>query len=374
MGLRAKTAGLAIVTALGVTGATEACRAPTQVTLEVTYSGACGELGGVAFIIATEPRVAESRIEGNVFTTKTIECTGGGTPGRPARVGTLVVTPNGSTDRAAIIVIAGVGKPVEECKAKDGYLGCIVARRAFSFVEHASLTLDVPLDRDCKDVPCNEVSTCKRGACVDSAVNCSSDGCSKPGELADGGLATVDAPTSSDAYVQADALFDALIEPPTDAPVDSPVDASGDSGSCELADVALTCDTTPVMTETCAAGQRCCYGFDFDGGSSSGGGGPSKYGCRTNCSGTPSEPEVNCRSAKNCPDGTVCCLGQFFGAPTTCMTKCDLMSFDGSSGSSGGGGSSAQICADDCECLNGTCSVPVTVGTSPPQRLMKCSP
>jgi hypothetical protein len=87
-----------------------------------------------------------------------------------------VVTPNDDTGRASIIVLAGFGKRVEQCKAADGYFGCIVSRRSFLFVDHAALTLDIPLDPDCRNVPCNAVSTCRKGACVDSTVDCSADG------------------------------------------------------------------------------------------------------------------------------------------------------------------------------------------------------
>src|SRR5258706_7055113 len=100
-----------------------ACRSATQMTLEVTYSGKCGDLGPVAFIVGTDPEISESRIETNVFTTTTSQC-------EPipsgSLVGTLVITPNDDTGRASVIVLTCVGQPVEKCKAKDGYFGCIV--------------------------------------------------------------------------------------------------------------------------------------------------------------------------------------------------------------------------------------------------------
>ena len=180
----------------GISGTSEGCRTATQVELVVTYDGKCSDLQEVAFIIGTDRGVAEARIESNVFTTTTTHCE----QGSPARVGTLVVTPNDATGRASIIVLASFGQSVSECKPDKGYAGCIIARRAFAFVYDSALTLEIHLERSCKDVPCDAESTCKHAACVNSTVACAASGCSKPGVLADGGTELVDAPTNPDAY------------------------------------------------------------------------------------------------------------------------------------------------------------------------------
>jgi hypothetical protein len=80
----------AIAATFAIVGATEACRTATQVELVVTYDGECSDVDEVAFIIGTDPQLAEARIESNVFTTSTTHCE----QGSPSTVGSLVVTPN----------------------------------------------------------------------------------------------------------------------------------------------------------------------------------------------------------------------------------------------------------------------------------------
>jgi hypothetical protein len=158
----------------------DACREPTQVTLEIRTEPPCRELGGVAIAVASVPATAEER--GATFPdTATTQCDS------PSTVGTLVVTP--SADAAAIVVLAAVGgKKVSECKP-GSYDRCIVARRRFSFIEHVSLTVPIDLTTDCVGIPCEALSTCKKGLCVDSALDCDETGCADLGTTKDGGAA-----------------------------------------------------------------------------------------------------------------------------------------------------------------------------------------
>lgn len=366
VGPRAKKATVCVALgfALALASTSEGCRNATQVELVITYDGPCKDLeqGSVGFIIATDPYVAEDRIKTNTFTTTTTDCTQ--LSPTLARVGTLVVTPNDSTDHASIIVLAGFGKRVEECKAADGYFSCIIARRTFNFVDHTGLTLEMPLDPDCKNVPCDAVSTCARGQCVDSTVDCSGGRCNKPGELPDGGLATVDAPTSSDAYTQQDApppTDGPIVDAPTDSPiVDAPMDAPFDGASCTgQNNVAVSCKTPPNNTKMCAPGNWCCYGFTP--GDAGDAGGPS-YDCRPSGSCASMAPNyiVQCLSSQNCGIGQTCCL--FMGMGTQCSTSCPT-----------DGGFAATVCISDCECKPGrSCTGTGTVGDSPPQDIRTC--
>jgi hypothetical protein len=360
---RAKQAIIAFAIVCGGAAASQACRSPTQVTLDVTYSGPCSDLGGVALIVGTDPYKSEERIVGNVFTTSTSQCT----PGTPSRIGTLVITPNENGDRMSIIVLAGIGKRPEECKASEGYFGCIIARRGLGFVTSTSLTLGVSLDADCRNVPCNAVSTCSRGLCVDSNVECGADGCSSPGALPDGGIEPVDAPLTPDAYVQADAP----IEPEEDSAI-PPVDSGVDAGFCEEPDEHVKC-TTPLTTKTCQANEGCCYAVNPGGDGGGGDGGGSQYDCRPtgSCNFGGANPNVMCKSARNCAVGLVCCVVPMTGGGTSCMAKCAYPM----GGPDGGQDFPLdQACADTCECRRGgTCSVDFSLGTSPPQAMKKCS-
>lgn len=350
----------------------EACRTATQVELVVTYDGACSDLQEVAFIIGTDPTVAEGRIESNVFTTTTSHCA----PGSPSQVGTLVVTPNDATGRASIIVLASFGgQHVTECKPEKGYAGCIVARRAFAFVDHTALTLDIPLEQSCKDVPCNAESTCRHAACVNSTVSCNASGCGDPGVIADGGIEYTDAPTTSDAYVQGLDAQPPIVDgsadsaPPGDGSFDGappPSDGSADtgtgSGSCTGMGVAqpVSCVTT-LGGRVCSTPGTLCGYSDVAAMSPDGGGVPAGYACRTPNESTPSSqnPSIACRSTVNCPANSVCCLNMFAGSvscTTPGITTCI------------GGGMSIQTCNQSCECqANEMCGPGPSLGNAPSQ-------
>jgi hypothetical protein len=344
---------------VGMTGASEACRTATQVELDVTYDGLCTDLQEVAFIVGTDPTVAESRIETNVFTTTTSHCE----PGSPSRVGTLVVTPNDATGRASIIVLASFGgQHVTDCKPEKGYAGCIIARRAFAFVDHTALTLEIPLEVSCKNVPCDAVSTCKHASCVSSETMCTGSGCGDVGVSADGGPEYVDAPTDPDGYVQSRDAEPPPVDgaPPADAAPDGPIvmmDAAVDTGAGRCYPFEpVSCSPTGAAGPDCATGEVCCRSFPtfFDAEMPM----QTPYACRAPAScytdmSQGSATVVRCRSSRNCPTGNVCCLNTMTAnGESMCMTSCAFSGFDS-------GPTFPQACESSCECPNGkACNVP----------------
>ena len=71
--------------------------------------------------------------------------------------------------------------------------------------------------------------------------------------------------------------------------------------------------------------------------------------------------------APNCPTGQVCCLEGLGGGTMCSSTNCTMPD--------GGFPGTGQVCEDACECRGGgTCSTAVSVGTNPPQQMLKCAP
>ncbi|MBL8613427.1 MAG: hypothetical protein JNL38_39170, partial [Myxococcales bacterium] len=150
--------GLALPVALAV-----ACRAPTQARVDIVTTAPCAELTGVALTVKSRPVAAEQAVAGRFVTATTRECASG-------RVGDIVLAPG--EDTGAIVVVAGYkGVPATDC-VPPAYANCIVARRSFSFIEHTTLTIPISLDPDCVNVPCDALSTCSKGKCVDATVRC----------------------------------------------------------------------------------------------------------------------------------------------------------------------------------------------------------
>lgn len=209
-GVRGRALLSYVIVATAIVGSAHGCRDATQATLRISTSATCTDIRDVAITVAGDSTVAEAR-GADYPSTVAATCDAG-------LVGTLVVTPGDTGDSAAVVVAAGVFVASSQCKP-PAYKGCIVARRRFSFVEHVALSLPISLDLDCTDVPCDSLSTCSRGKCVDSRVECTPAGCTAigdtptlpPGDAGDGGDAAVTDAPSSDV-------------------VDAKVDAPGDGG------------------------------------------------------------------------------------------------------------------------------------------------
>ena len=169
--LASKPAILAAVGSIALVGlagwGSEACRDATQVTVDIRTLGIpCSSLKGVKIVVARSPRDAEDRM---ALGSLSAEVQRGQCDGE--RVGTLVLTP--SEAKGAIIVAARISdEAAATCKPPD-YKGCIVARRAFAFLDHVSVTLPITLEVACADVPCDVVSSCRSGTCVSSEASCS---------------------------------------------------------------------------------------------------------------------------------------------------------------------------------------------------------
>ncbi len=153
-----------------VLGASEACLAPTQVTLTLVTDVPCDELGGVAITVGIP-----SELETRDASTEAVTCKDG-------TLGTLVVVPHG--DRSAefgVKVVASRNVGLDACGQTSGYgkdlkpgadpakpVGCIVARRRLRFIEHQPHTLMVELRSVCSGNPCDPNSTCVEGVCTDA--------------------------------------------------------------------------------------------------------------------------------------------------------------------------------------------------------------
>ncbi len=184
----------AIVAAVGSIGfvllagwASEACRDPTQVTVDIRTLGIpCASLKGVKIVIARAPKDAEDRMALGSLSAEVArgQCDG-------ERVGRLVLTPSGA--KGAVLVAARVSDDATSTCRPPDYKGCIVARRSFTFLDHVSVTLPMTLEVACADVPCDVVSSCRSGTCVSSETTCSESSarCESPTEpvvLPDGGV------------------------------------------------------------------------------------------------------------------------------------------------------------------------------------------
>jgi hypothetical protein len=290
----------------------DACRTATEVTIDIRYEGSCSERKNVAILVGEDPFVIEDqRIPQKVFSASTYDCTSG-------EIGTLVVTPNGNSTRGAVVVIAGIDRTAEDCKKDDGYFGCIIARRTFSFEEHTALLLPILLEIKCKNVPCNAVSTCKAGSCVSSEAQCQGTTCAGFGTLPDGGDNTVDAPTSSDAVASQDANHDAIADAPTDAKQDAEAGPGQDAGVCTYVGPTY-CPPYGASTTTCS-GTSCFFvqqgaGFDFV----------------PQCA-TTGAFRLTCASKRNCSPTEICgwtgsnftnCLPPAACTPPACQQACE---------------------------------------------------
>ena len=252
------------------------CRGATEVTLLVRTAAdlPCSSVASVSIVVAATPEDAEARLDSSTLTAKTDQgtCDADG-----HTIGTLVVTPG---DAAGAVVVAArlVGDESAPCAPPD-YKGCIVARRTFTFVSHASVTLPVSLDISCLDVPCGVVTSCRSGTCVSSAANCSDDTgtCTSPAEP--DGPGAGDAGTDAIAEASADSSReDAMIDGGVDAADASP-DAYGN-----------TCPAV-VRTDCTAEGQVCCLTN-------------SVFQCQSGgCTGT----TFNCLGRKYCEPDEYCC-------------------------------------------------------------------
>ncbi len=163
-----------------VVGLLFGCLDSTQVTFKIGTDVPCDRANGTAITVG---------LEGQTEKAEPIKVvTNCDADGKVAAIGTYAVTPGKKAPKVASARITlAVGQDIDvktACTPSNGYQGCVVARRKVSFVTHRSLVVPVDLYLNCKDVQCDENSTCNRaGKCVSSTVN--PDACDAEGVCAE---------------------------------------------------------------------------------------------------------------------------------------------------------------------------------------------
>ncbi len=138
-----------------------ACRAPTEVRLELSTDAECGDVTGTTI---TTGLLIE--LEDRPPTTATTHC-----DPRSGRIGSVVVVPaRKKDDEFAVRIVTGFFKEPEQCVADDFAGGCIVARRALSFIPHDTIELPIVMEAACIDIPCGATETCRAGRCVSATL------------------------------------------------------------------------------------------------------------------------------------------------------------------------------------------------------------
>ena len=140
-----------------------ACRGPTEVTVHIRTNVPCtsgAQWHGVAVYTGAPGVDVETRAP----VLSSTACDGNG------NIGSIVLVPSGAKDSTTSVrVVGGVTRPPEEC-SQHGYAGCIVERRSLSFLSHEALDVDIMLTSDCVGQPCDALSTCVAGVCIDAQL------------------------------------------------------------------------------------------------------------------------------------------------------------------------------------------------------------
>ncbi len=178
-----------------VTGVISSCLSATQVTFDITTDIPCADIGRTAITAGLEGETEKAD------PVKVVQsCTADGKVGA---IGTFAVYPKAKNEfrasfKVTVATTAGIDV-TKACTPSQGYRGCIVSRRRISFVAHRGLRVPIEMLLICKDVQCDENSTCnKLGRCVSNIVDteqCDSEGncaalITEPGE----GLACFNSP------------------------------------------------------------------------------------------------------------------------------------------------------------------------------------
>jgi hypothetical protein len=173
------------------------CAAPTALTITVYSDIACAKSPSAGLAVGS----SFADLKGKAFSSTSLGCAADG------KLGSVVVYPSAGAKNGRVavqVVTRADGEGPESCSPADGYKGCIVAKRELPFVPNQDLQMRIDLRRACEGIPCDEASTCVRGACVAATVECNQV-CSEaeiPG-------APVLPPSSSDAATTSDAATDA---------------------------------------------------------------------------------------------------------------------------------------------------------------------
>lgn len=270
------------IAALATLGALSAsCREPTSIVVEARTNVRPSEVG---FAVGTPSEGDDLKV---VAVTKSL-AEGGD-------IGSLVVVPGSSeTATVSIKVVAALIGSVDACTSRDGYFGCIVARRTIRYVPNERLRLPVFLSEACANVPCDAKSTCVEGQCVSSETPCDGATCSEPESAppTDGGP-----PRPFDAEAPRDAALDAK----KPVPIDGSVMPSGQIPFTVACPMSAPC---PVPKAKCCLDSQQNKGACIE---------PA-----VPCS--PPFYSVGCDGAEDCEPGFVCCVrGGIFACSESCI-------------------------------------------------------
>ena len=181
-------------------GGIAACRAPTEITIELTTDVKCADVKGTAITIGDL-----AGLDGKPSTTVTPAC-----DPQTGRIGSMVIVPSGSKDDVvAIKVVLGVQRDPAECVPPAYGPGCIVARRALHFIASSSLTVPIFMGAVCSGIPCNATQTCVGGNCANATI----DDPSKCETATGCGESVLVGASSTDAGMPSDAAADAALPP-----------------------------------------------------------------------------------------------------------------------------------------------------------------
>jgi hypothetical protein len=288
---------------------TEGCRNATQVTIELRTVGSlpCKGLLGVAIVVAATPKDAEDKMALGSYSA---EVPRGRCEPDGSTIGTLVITPSGATG-AVVVRARYTDAPGNPCAAPD-YKGCIVSRRAFAFIDHASVTLPISLEVACVDVPCNVETSCRNGTCVSSTAECSASSttCVSPAEpttTAGGTVVPSEGGPGHDAATSDGATDSGRIDAGTDRQDSAVVDGGGfGTNDCPHQDGGLN-DCTGISADEVCCG-RPASGWQCE----------SKNTCQPGMG----FPSLACTGAKHCAPGTWCCGNPAGGGTSSCLAGC----------------------------------------------------
>lgn len=172
-----------------------ACAPSTQITFDIRTDVPCGDIQSVGITVGPT-----GSVEGKDPVVVTSECT---EEGDVRVIGTYSVVPQAiPVDVTVRVTLASKGVNLEtDCTAQAGYRGCIVGRRALTFIPRRNLVVPIELLLVCRGVACDEFTTCNRaGRCVSARVDinrCEGDLCATTVEGPNDGLPTAVATFSS---------------------------------------------------------------------------------------------------------------------------------------------------------------------------------
>jgi hypothetical protein len=157
-----------------------ACRQPTQVTLDITTTVDCADIGTTTVSFTT----LGMELRNPAPLTEAMGCKSQG------EIGTVVLAPSQEDDSPLIFTIATVAvRGTTKC-APPNYPGCIVARRSMRYSPHDNVTVNVSMDQECLGVPCSATTSCFQGLCYPTTCvgNADCNSVSVPGPVDAGGV------------------------------------------------------------------------------------------------------------------------------------------------------------------------------------------